>query len=139
MDYTTVLQDPSSKDGALLTTLCKIEHRLAKTYGYHCKLVEYGGRPLSLSFPKNLNCGKCGKDECQVCTNPKIKGSSKCKVSSVVYECVCELCDSVDRADPTQTHRGLYICETYRTLFEHAIEHKRALDNFDPIGFMTKH
>ena len=139
MEYSSVMQVPNSKDGALLTALCKIEHRLAKTSGYHCKLVEKGGRPLSLSFSKNLNAGNCGRSECQICINPKNKGPSMCKVSSVVYECVCVLCDEIHRSDPTQTHRGVYIGETYRTLFERAIEHKRALDNFDPKGFMSKH
>ena len=50
MEYTSILQIPSSKDSKLMKEIARIEPRLAKTTGYHIKLVERSGKPLSNLF-----------------------------------------------------------------------------------------
>ena len=69
--FSTVIQVPNLCDGVLLKALCKAEPRLTRLSG---KVVEKGGRPLSLCFSKSLSTGKCQRDQCFVCLNPAIKG-----------------------------------------------------------------
>ena len=58
LDYSTVMQVPSTADGRLLKGLARIEPRLAKISGYQCKLIEKGGMPLSRMFYKDFSSGK---------------------------------------------------------------------------------
>ena len=46
MDFTSILQVQSLKDGKLMKEVAKIEARLAKTTGYHVKTIEKSGKPL---------------------------------------------------------------------------------------------
>ena len=47
MDFSTVMQVPSTSGGRLLKALAKVEPRLAKCSEYQVKLVEKSGKPLS--------------------------------------------------------------------------------------------
>ena len=138
MDYSTVLQVPSSKDSRLLRALSRVEPRLAKTTKFHVKLVEKSGRPLARMFPTDFSDGKCGRESCLVCPNPDLKGPSMCMVSNVVYESVCSICDDKHKIDKLP-HQGRYVGETSRTLFERASEHHALLENLDITSFMYKH
>ena len=138
MDYSTVLQVPSSKDSRLLRALSRVEPGLAKTTNFHVKLVEKSGRPLSKMFQTDFSDGRCGRESCLVCTNPDLKGPSMCMVSNVVYESVCSICDDKHKIDKSP-HEGRYIGETSRTLFERATEHHALLNNLDVTSFMYKH
>ena len=80
MEYTSILQIPSSKDSRLMKEIARIEPRLAKTTGYHIKLVERSGKPLSNLFSKNLSGPKCHRAECAPCANPLTKGPSFCNL-----------------------------------------------------------
>ena len=62
-----------------------------------------------------------------------------CKANDVVYETVCAECDKTYRQDTSRAHKGRYIGETYRSLYERSIEHVQALKRFDPRSFMVKH
>ena len=112
---------------------------MTKTTGYMVKMIEKGGRPLSLAFPKTFTDGKCEREMCFVCKNPDIKGPSLCQVRSVVYQGVCVTCDKNHKEDGSRPHMGMYISETYRTLAERAEEHFAALKRFDFKSFMYKH
>ena len=100
-----------------------MEPRLAKTTNYHVKLVEKSGKPLSKLFSKDFSSGKCFRGDCQPCRNPSIKGPSLCGVKSVIYECVCSICDEAHRLAPDLAHQGKYVGQTSRTLYERSIEH----------------
>ena len=139
IDYTSVLQVPNSKGGRLIREVAKIEPRLTKTTGYQVKLIEGSGRPLAkLLSPKVLNT-KCHRADCLPCQNPDIKGSTMCSTKNVVYEGVCETCDQVFKADPVKPHTGRYVGQTYRTLYERADGHAKALRRMDISSFMFKH
>ena len=136
MQYTSVLMVPSSKDGVLLKELAKVEPRLAKSTKYQVKLVEKSGKPLSGLFSTSISSGKCYRLDCAPCNNPKVKGPSMCKVKNVVYESVCTTCDIEHMKDPSSVHRGVYVGQTYRTLYERALEHQAALRRLDMSSFM---
>ena len=139
LDYSTVMQVPSTADGRLLKGLARIEPRLAKISGYQCKLIEKGGMPLSRMFSKDFSSGKCSRNDCNVCCNPNLKGNTMCKVSDVVYEAVCESCEKLYRQDESKPHLGKNVGESYRTLYERSGEHFKALRRFDHNSFMVKH
>ena len=103
------------------------------------KLVEKSGRPLSKFFNKNISTGKCHREDCVPCSNPKIRGSSMCMAKGVVYEGVCVMCDSKHRSSSSETHRGMYIGQTSRSLYERCLEHMASYKRFDFGSFMFKH
>ena len=103
------------------------------------KIVECVGKPLSKVFSKNFGDGRCNRVNCQPCQNVSKKGPTLCKVKSVVYESNCEICKSEYTKDRSQQHRGKYVEQTLRTLFEHANEHVEALEGFDLDSFVFKH
>ena len=76
MEYTSILQIPSFKDSKLMKEIARIKTKLAKTTGYHVKLVERLGRPLPILFSKNLSGPKYHRAECAPCANPHTKGPS---------------------------------------------------------------
>ena len=123
MDYSTVMQVPSSSDGRLLKALASIDPRLAKCSNYQVKLVERSGKPLSWLFSKDFSDGKCSRSDCHVSSNTDLKGPSLCKVPDVVYESVCVLCDEEFKRNPNEHHKGRYIGESYRSLYERTNEH----------------
>ena len=123
MDYSTVMQVPSSSDGRLLKALASIDPRLAKCSNYQVKLVERSGKPLSWLFSKDFSDGKCSRSDCHVCSNTDLKGPSLCKVPDVVYESVCVLCDEEFKRNPNEHHKGRYIGESYRSMYERTNEH----------------
>ena len=123
MHYTSVLHVSNSKNSCLLREIAKIEPRLAKSSGYMVKLVEKSGKPLSNMFPKPMSSSKCHRLDCSPCSNPYNKGNSLCGVKSVVYESVCNVCHNTYLRDPNSKHKGLYIGQTYRSLYERSVEH----------------
>ena len=88
LKFTSVFQVPSSNGSRLLRELAKVDPRLSKLSGYHIKLVEKSGRPLSKFFNKDARKG-CHRSDCLVSSNDKVKGPSLCQTKNVVYECVC--------------------------------------------------
>ena len=139
VEYSTILQVPSSVNSRLLRALSRIEPRLAKSTKYHVKLVEKSGKPLAKMFSTDFSDGKCGRVDCKVCSNPDTKGPSLCMVSNVVYEAVCALCNEKHKTDKQTPHQGKYVGETSRTLYERSCEHYALLENLDVTSFMYKH
>ena len=139
MNFSTVMQVPSTSGGRLLSALAKIEPRVAKSTGYQCKLTEMSGKPLSKMFSTNLSNGKCFLEDCVVCKNPNLKGSSLCQVTDVVYESICVECDAEFKRSPGSIHNGKYVGESYRTLYERSREHLQDLNRYDPKSHMMKH
>ena len=88
-----MLQVPRTKTSRLLRELAKVEPRLAKLTGYHSKLVEREGLPLSKLLCVDLSSPTCHRDDCVPCKNPNMKGSSLCTTKNIVYESVCSLCN----------------------------------------------
>ena len=138
MPYTSVLQVPRTRGGRLLREIARLEPRLAKATGYHVKLLEKSGRPLSKFFNKNTSSSKCHREDCTPCNNPNIRGSSMCMAKGVDYGGVCSLCESKHRLDTSKTHEGMYIDQTSRTLYERCLEHMSAYKRFNFGSFMFK-
>ena len=137
--FTTILQVQSSQNSRLLKELAKVEPRLTKSSGYHVKLVEKGGKPLSKCFSKDFNEARCNRVDCEPCLNPARPGPTLCKVKNIVYESVCAECDAEFKLNPSSRHKGKYVGQTARTLYERSGEHVSALKNFDSDSFMWKH
>ena len=133
------IEVPSSKGGRLLSMLATAEPRFAKFCGYQVKLVESSGTPLSLLFNKRFSSRTCHRLDCAVCRSHQGKGPSLCKMKGVVYSSVCLKCEERHKRDLTKSHRGRYIGETGRTLFERAREHRANYRNCDFSSFMFKH
>ena len=127
------------KGSRLLKAIARIEPRLAKLTGYHVKLTEKGGRALSKFFSKDFSSGKCFRGDCVPCQNPEIRGPTLCNIKSVVYEGVCVLCDGEHKKNPSSRHKGMYVGQTSRTLYERAGEHVAGLRNLDVTNFLFKH
>ena len=108
IEYTTVLQCPSSRNGRLIRALARIEPRLTRTTGYQVRLSERGGRPLAKMFNTNLGDGKCHRSDCPICNEPDTKGPTLCQVKNIVYEAVCKICDSDHKKAPNSKHQGKY-------------------------------
>ena len=133
------MQVPSSSDGRLIKMLSKAEPRWAKQTGYQTKYVERGGKPLTKFFPKGVVSSKCHRDRCPVCSKSSCKKPTLCQVKSVVYMCVCSLCDEAHKLDPSVRHKGRYIGQTSRTLAERANEHLAGLRRVDLSCHLVKH
>ena len=103
MSYTSILHVQSSKDSRILREISKIKPRLARTTGYHVKLIE---KPLSKMFSTSVVSSKYHRKDCILCSNPDLKGNILCQVKSVVYEGVC---DRVYRQDTSKNHEGHYV------------------------------
>ena len=67
----------------------KLEPMLAKSSGYHTKLIEKSGKPLSNMFSKPISIPKCHREYCAPCGNEEVVGSLLCQSKSVIYESVC--------------------------------------------------
>ena len=139
MKYSTVMQVPSSKDGRLLKMLAKAEPRVAKICGYQVKFVERSGKQLSKLFPRDLGATDCFRMDCAVCQSNTGKGSALCQVKSVVYTGTCRLCNDKHKSNPTAPHKGIYVGQTSRTLYERLNEHQKSLKRYENSSFMFKH
>ena len=109
MEFTMLLQVPSSKNGILLREIAKIEPRIAKTTG------------------------------CAPCANPHTIGPSFYTQKSIVYEVVCEICDQKHKNCDHTIHRGRYIGQSLLSLYERANEHLKGLGRFDYSNFLFKY
>ena len=115
---TTVMKVPSTKNGALISSLLKKEHWLSQVSGYSVKYVEQSGTPLSLLFRTSPKGNSCGRQDCMICKFSDGKGRSKCGDKNIVYESCCTWCEEKDPETPYR-----YIGESSRTMFERAREH----------------
>ena len=75
MDFTTILQVPSTKNSELLARLSKREPKVAKLTKYNVKIVEKSGIQLARLFDRQTNPERCNWNNCRVCDI----GGSKCK------------------------------------------------------------
>ena len=56
-----------------------------------------------------------------------------------MYESVCVLCENLHKIHKSEAHKGTYIGQTYRTLYERCGEHVAAFKRLDVSSFMLKH
>ena len=68
-----------------------------------------------------------------------MKGPSLCNVKNVSYEGSCELCVAKHRTNPESKCEGIYVGQTYRTLFERSIEHLTPYSREESSSFIFKH
>ena len=139
MQYTSIMYVPSSKGGRLLKMLAKAEPRIAKLTGYQVKYIEKPGKRLSKFFSKEKSENVCHRPDCGVCINSDRKKPSMCQVKGVVYSGVCLICDEKFRSGQTESHSGVYIGETSRTLKERVTEHRGGYKRMESSNFMFKH
>ena len=92
MEFTTLMQVPSSEGGRLLKDLVKLESSLARITNYNVKYVEKSGIPLARMFQRVFPPKSCHWEQCPVCMHSDAKKSSKCRVANIVYEAVCLEC-----------------------------------------------
>ena len=67
MEYTTIIQVPSTKGSELLVRLSKREPKIAKLSKYNVKIVEKSGIQLARLFDRQTNPERCNWDDCKVC------------------------------------------------------------------------
>ena len=62
-----------------------------------------------------------------------------CQVKGVVYSGICLVCEKKYREGGSESHQGIYIGETARTLSERSNEHRAGYRRMDFKNFMFKH
>ena len=141
MDYSTIVQVPSTKNGRLMKELVKIEPQLARITGYNVKVVEKSGIQLSRLFQRVYSSRRCQREGCPVCAFPESSEKpTKCKVNNIVYEAVCIECEeeSITASDKNKKV-SRYIGESSRTLAERSKEHVDGAKNCEYDNFIVKH
>ena len=140
MQYSTILQVPSSPNSVLLNNLIKSEDRLAVITGYNVKLVEQSGIQLARLFPRVFNSDRCHWSNCPACREYDGKGGSRCRLSNVIYEGKCMTCEDEYKSGKREKKKiGCYIGESSRTLAERTVEHERGANSFETDNFIVKH
>ena len=140
MQYSSIIQVPSTKGARLFNGLVKLEDSLANLTGYNVKITEKSGIQLARLFPRNKQSSKCHWEECQTCLYTETGKQSKCRVGNVVYEAVCLECiDEEKNGNRQKEDVGRYIGESSRTLAERSAEHVKLADNIDHDSFIVKH
>ena len=92
-EYLSTLTVPNTAGSGLLRALARIEPGLTRGTGFAIKLIEGGGTPLFLSFISDSQEKLCPRSDCMVCAEHDMKGSSKCRVKSIVYIAKCLDCE----------------------------------------------
>ena len=146
MNYSSIVQVPSTKGSRLFKVLVKQETRLVTLTGYNVKVVEKSGMQLARLFQRVYTPRTCHWRECPACANADTtKGPSKCRVNNIVYEAVCMECEDLakelDKITTTKeiSFIGRYIGESSRTLSERSKEHIDGVKNYDHDNFIVKH
>ena len=67
MNYSTVMQVPTSKGSKLLIKLSKREPKVAKMVGYTVKMTEKSGVQLARLFNRVTAPETCNWEDCKVC------------------------------------------------------------------------
>ena len=131
---------PNTRGARLAKKLIGCENQLAKLTKYNVKIVEQSGMPLIRLFPRVLSPKNCYWPECPVCCQNLSKGSSKCRLSNVVYEAKCVEClEMLKNGVIDKDQVGIYVGETSRTLVERVIEHVEGAEDLGVDNFITKH
>ena len=133
MTPTSVMFVPNTHNSVLLKRLQEREPMISRLSGYTVRLIEGSGTPFSCLFPLNFSNGTCKRADCPVCLNPSLKGPSRCKTKSIVYESRCSLCKSIG------SKAGTYIGESGRSLCEHCLEHLEDAKDRKPSSHIWKH
>ena len=138
--FSTVLNVPNTKGAVLANKLIENEFKIAKMSRYNVKIIEMSGVQLIRMFQRVYAPKTCHWQNCPVCCYNSSKGSSKCRLSNVVYEARCLECsEQVEKDLISESDVGVYIGETSRTLVERAMEHVKSAENLDIENFITKH
>ena len=140
LDFSTLLQVPSTKGARLLKALMALEPGLARMSKYNVKIIEKAGTPLSRMFQRIHVPEVCHLPDCQVCLNKEENKPSKCRSSNIVYEATCLEClDQCIQGKRSKESVGKYIGESSRTLAERCREHIAGAGNIEYDNFIVKH
>ena len=127
MKFSSIMQVPNTRDAKLLNMLVELEPEMATISGYHVKMTESSGVPLSRLFQRTPYRLRCHWEACPACEVPDSSGKEKktrCKNSNIVYKGTCVKCEEeVARGEKCTKDIGTYISESSRTLSERALEH----------------
>jgi hypothetical protein len=140
---TTVLFVPSTKGGILTKMLRENEEEMVRITQFRTKIQEAGGIKLAGLFSTNLSRGAhCQREDCQPCNAGEEKRQN-CKLSNILYESKCELCNATEEDGKTsqvvENREGIYIGETSRSLYERSREHVRDATDFKEGSHIIKH
>ena len=94
-EYLSTLNIPNTAGSELFRAMARVEPGLTRQTGFAIKLVESGCTPLFLSFQVNEQDTVCPREDCIVCSEHDGKGSSKCRVKSVIYTAECLDCKKI--------------------------------------------
>ena len=140
MEYSSLMQVPSTEGGLLLQKLVTEEDRLAKLTGYNVKIVERSGVQLVRMFQRVFSPAVCHWKECPVCSTGDGKQNTRCRTHNIVYEAICCECErQVEEGILKKEDAGVYIGESGRTLLERAKEHVKAAKDLEENSFIVKH
>ena len=64
MQYSSMMQVPNTRNARLLNMLVRLEPEMAKVSGFHVKLVESSGVPLSRLFQRTPSRHICHWEDC---------------------------------------------------------------------------
>ena len=98
MDFSTIVQVPSSRGGRLMKELVRKESQFAKLTGYNVQVIEKSGTQLALLFQRVYTPRVCHWTDCPACAYTENK-PSKCRINNVVYEAVCIECEEAAEAE----------------------------------------
>ena len=82
MNYSSMIQVPSTKGGILLQRLVTEEDKIARLTGYNVKVVERSGTQLVRLFQRVFSPAVCHWSECPVCSNSDGERSTGCCIRS---------------------------------------------------------
>ena len=104
------------------------------------KVQEAGGIKLAGLFSTNISKGAhCQRDDCPPC-NAGDEKRPNCKLSNILYESKCELCNEDEKASQVGEKReGIYIGENSRSLYQRSREDVRDSIEFKEGSHIIKH
>jgi hypothetical protein len=144
--YTSVLWVPATPEGELVERLKRKLEKTTAPEGTKMRLVQRGGKLSSreLTSGGKSQKGNCRREKCQPCEEGGEEEGSKgaCYKGGIGYSGICSRCPEEDREkgiEEGKERQGLYIGESYRTLFRRTDDHFSAYVKKAEKSWMWQH
>jgi hypothetical protein len=137
---------PVPPEGELIGKIKKKLEQTISPEGMKMKLVQKGGK-MSINTIANsnqFNRGHCGRDKCQPCRKGGKEEGSKgaCFKGGIGYVGICERCPEASKEqgkEQGKEQQGIYIGESYRTLYRRSDDHFVAYKKKADKSWMWQH
>jgi hypothetical protein len=144
--FTSVLWVPATPEGELVNRIKKKLDQTIPPEGMKMKIVQKGGKMAINTVASNnqFNRGHCRRDKCQPCEKGgQLEGSKgACYKGGIGYVGICDRCPEVSKEEgkePGQEQQGIYIGESYRTLYRRSDDHFAAYRKKAEKSWMWQH